>query len=98
MKDKKTVVIDIDGVICKEGHKPVKEVISRLKEIHKKHTIIIFTSRSWYKYKQTKRWLHDHNVLYDELIMGKPGGDVYIDDKNLSINAFCKGRWRENLI
>lgn len=34
------------------------------------------------------QWLAKHNVLYDELIMCKPYGDFYIDDKNLSLSEF----------
>lgn len=94
--DKKIVVIDFDGVICDNGYNPNMEVIQRMNAVWKHHTIIIYTSRSWHKYHKTKTWLSKHDVKYDELIMGKPGGDVFIDDKNLSIKAFVKGRWRES--
>lgn len=33
----------------------------------------------------TKNWLAQNNVPYDELIFGKPYGDVYIDDKALNV-------------
>lgn len=33
----------------------------------------------------TKNWLAQNNVPYDELIFGKPNGDVYIDDKALNV-------------
>lgn len=33
----------------------------------------------------TKNWLAQNNVPYDELVFGKPFGDVYIDDKALNV-------------
>jgi capsule biosynthesis phosphatase len=29
----------------------------------------------------TEEWLHAHQVPYDDLIFGKPYGDMYVDDK-----------------
>lgn len=35
-----------------------------------------------------EEWLKKHNVPCDELIFGKPIGDVYIDDKGMSLDDF----------
>jgi len=35
----------------------------------------------------TKRWLEKWNVCYDELIFGKPYGDVYIDDLGITFTS-----------
>lgn len=36
-------------------------------------------------------WLERHNVLYDELIFGKPYADTYyVDDKAMTIESFLK--------
>lgn len=35
-------------------------------------------------------WLKKNGVNYNELIMGKPYGDYYIDDKNISIDQFLE--------
>ena len=36
----------------------------------------------------TKKWLHEHEVLYDELIFGKPWAMYYVDDKALLPEEF----------
>jgi len=93
----KTYIVDIDGVISKTRHihkftednlrkvKPNKKFIdyfNYLKEF-KKAKIIYFTARPKLSYTWTLKWLKKHNVLFDRLIMGKPLGDYYIDDRNL---------------
>ena len=40
-----------------------------------------------------EKWLYFNDVKYHELIMGKPAGDYYIDDKNLSIDQFVNGEF-----
>jgi len=37
----------------------------------------------------TRFWLEEHSVPYDQLIFGKPYGDVYVDDKAVNANDFC---------
>ena len=85
----------------KEYHKsrPVKSVISIINQLKKNgHIIKIFTARYMgrnnenyrlvkKKYfnrveKQLKKW----NINYDELILGKPSYDYFIDDKCFNIN------------
>jgi len=41
-------------------------------------------------YQFTKEQLAKWGVQYDCLIMGKPSGDVYIDDKGINANDFFK--------
>lgn len=87
----KTYVFDLDGVICSEEKtfersfsKPNSDIISKINALSASgNTIIIFTSRSWAEYRVTKKWLEDNNVSYDELIMGKPIYDYWIDDRSL---------------
>ena len=38
--------------------------------------------------EQIERWLAKHKVPYDELRFGKPLGDIYIDDKAMSLADF----------
>lgn len=38
--------------------------------------------------KVLEDWLHKHKVMYDELIFGKPIGDLYVDDKAMHIDDF----------
>lgn len=64
--------------------------------------IVIFTARGMCTFKGdielveknmrplTEKWLKDNNVPYDELILGKPLGDVYVDDKGMHVDDFAK--------
>ena len=90
--DRKVAVIDLDGTICDERKtferslailKPgAREVINHLYDTDWR--IIIFTARGWAEYEMTLRWLNDNDVHFDELIMGKPIYDLWIDDKAMS--------------
>ena len=37
-----------------------------------------------------EKWLADNNVKYDALIFGKPLGDLYVDDKAMSLDDFLR--------
>ena len=92
---------DIDGTICNDTKgsypeaTPRPEVISKLNELYDAgHTIILHTARGattgidWRKLteEQMKTW----NVKYHRLVMGRPGADVYIDDKCLHVIDFVE--------
>jgi len=68
--------------------KPNKKVIKKINELFEDHVIILHTSRLWHDYDVTVAWLDVHGVKYDQLIMAKPLGDVYVDDKNKSVEEF----------
>lgn len=53
------------------------------------HEIILHTGRHWNHLRITKDQLHG-KVLYTTLIMGKPVGDYYIDDKAIKPEDFLK--------
>ena len=38
----------------------------------------------------TLNWLEQHRIPYDEIVFGKPDGDVYIDDKALTFDSWDK--------
>ena len=83
------LVIDIDGTICTEEKQfsrslanPIEGAIEALREIKaKNHTIILYSSRIWAEYEMTVDWLRKHDIPYDQLILGKPQGDFWIDDR-----------------
>ncbi len=90
---------DCDGVICHtkgtdyEKAEPDPEVINKINWLHEKgHTIKIFTGRGsvskidWRLLTESQlgRW----KVKYDELIMGKPNYDVFVDDLAWNIKDF----------
>lgn len=86
---------------------PIKKNIKTINELYKKgHVIKIFTSRYMgrtnsdvkktnklgYKktYNQLKRW----KLNFNELILGKPRYDVFVDDKSIDF----KNNWAEKII
>lgn len=83
------IIIDMDGTICSEERtysrclaqpkKNAKETINSLYE--QGHTIIIYSARTWVEYEMTVDWLKRYGIKYHQLIMGKPVGDVWIDDR-----------------
>ena len=82
---------------------PIQSVINKINLLYEEgHYIILFTARNMKTFngdinkihEVTKpileKWLQDNGVRYNELIFGKPFCDVYVDDKNLSIEEFLK--------
>jgi capsule biosynthesis phosphatase len=83
--------------------KPYKAVIARMKRLREYGwKIKIFTARGMIRYggyvqlielnmrKMTEQWLKDNDVPYDELIFGKPVGDLYVDDKGANVSEFAE--------
>lgn len=82
--------------------KPVNQVIMTLQALKDKHGayIIIYTARGMKTFRgslnkiierydlETRRWLEENKVPFDELVFGKPSGDVYIDDKALNVKEW----------
>ena len=93
----KTYVFDIDGTICSNTNgkyelaSPYNERINYINDLYKKGNIIkYFTARGtttgidWHDL--TKRQLNEWGAFYHELILGKPHGDIYVDDKGFNCN------------
>lgn len=81
--------------------KPIYEVVEKMRMLHQKgDKIIISTARHMGTTKGnlglinarvsklTIDWLDKYEVPYDEIYFGKPLGDYYVDDKNMSIEDF----------
>ena len=92
---------DIDGTLCNDSQgnypeaTPRPEVISKLNKLYDAgHTIILHTARGattgadWQEL--TERQLKAWNVKYHRLIMGRPGADVYIDDKCIHVSEWLQ--------
>lgn len=89
MSRPKTIMVDMDGVLCSEEsfhNRPLarpmdgaKEALAQLRAAG--HTVIVYTARGWGEYRITKHWLDTHGFEYDGLHMGKPVADVWIDDR-----------------
>jgi len=91
--------IDLDNTLCftKDGDyinsTPIIERISYINELKmQRHYITIWTARgakSGIDHKElTLKQLAEWNVQYDELLMGKPDYDIYIDDKSFNVDSF----------
>jgi|TARA_R100000049_G_C1956778_1_gene114062 uncharacterized HAD superfamily protein len=89
MKKKLKIVCDIDGVLCENNHvpylrkKPFNKEINILRQLYRSgHKIILYTARRRRFVKNTRKWLKKHNVLFHKLVMEKPKGHIYIDDRS----------------
>ena len=93
-------VIDIDGTICEEKRqfsrslaKPLPNAVRSLKVLKKKGCILIlYSARTWAEYEMTLNWLESHDIPFDQLILGKPEGDYWIDDRAIKYT-----NWKEVL-
>ncbi len=85
------IIVDLDGTICTEEKtfsrslaKPIDGAIESINKLYDMgHTIIIYSARTWMEYEMTVDWLKKHQIKFHQLIMGKPIGDVWIDDRAL---------------
>ena len=94
------MIIDLDGTICSEekqfsrslaiANKGAKEALQKIRD--KGHTIIIYSARTWAEYELTIDWLKKNNIPFDQLILGKPQGDYWIDDRAIEYD-----NWEEIL-
>ena len=97
-----TWCFDVDGTLCSDtdgdypSAVPKPDVIAKINKLYDAgNTIILFTGRGattgldWHELTeaQMKAW----NVKHHRLIMGKPGGDVYVDDKCIHVSDFIQG-------
>lgn len=98
------ICFDIDGVIADGSKEevyseaagwnfskchpivPTVGLIKKLKEYGCE--IFLNTARFEDDREVTEKWLAEHGVPYDKLLMEKPHADLYIDDKNYP-RAFC---------
>ena len=81
--------------------KPYFDRIQKINELYDSgHTIILFTARGMGRsdnnrakayeqfYDLTLEQISKWNVKFHKLILGKPSGDIYIDDKGINANEF----------
>ncbi len=92
----RTYVFDIDGTICTntfgqyKNAEPYIDNINKINALYSEGNYIkYFTARGsstgidWYEF--TKNQLRSWGAKYHELILGKPEGDIYIDDKGKNV-------------
>ena len=92
------LIIDLDGTICSEEKQfsrtlatPLDGAVMALQKLKSQgNTIIIYSARTWAEYEMTIEWLKENEVPFDQLILGKPQGDYWIDDRALRFDSWEK--------
>ncbi|MDO5571746.1 MAG: hypothetical protein Q4F97_09840 [Bacteroidales bacterium] len=87
------IIVDLDGTLCQEMRqfsrclaKAKPEAVKTINALYDEgNTIIIYTARTWAEYEMTIDWLKNNNVKYNQLFMGKPIGDVWLDDRAMPV-------------
>ena len=92
-------IVDIDNTICKTvdsdypNSVPLYGRIAKINELWRNGNMIIYhTARGansgvdWTEL--TKKQLQEWGCLYDELRMGKPAYDIWIDDKAINSEVY----------
>jgi mannose-6-phosphate isomerase-like protein (cupin superfamily) len=93
------VFFDLDNTLCNtegnnyEKSKPIIERINYVNNLKEDgNYITIWTARgstTGINYKDlTIKQLQEWGVKYDNLLMGKPSYDIYIDDKSFNVDSF----------
>ena len=90
------IIIDMDGTICTEERmhsrsmaKPLDNAVESVNSLYdEEHTIIIYSARTWMEYEMTVDWLSRHGIKYHQLMLGKPVGDVWIDDRAITCDGW----------
>jgi len=95
----KKYFIDLDNTLCVTinsdylNSKPIMERINYVNELKNQgHYITIWTARGSKSgvdhMDLTKNQLDEWGVNYDNLVIGKPDYDIYIDDKSFNVEQF----------
>ena len=95
------IFVDIDNTLCETENsnytqsKPIKDRIEKVNKLKDEgNKITIWTARGQTSgidhTELTKKQLSDWGVKYDELLMGKPSYDLYIDDKSINVDKYWK--------
>ena len=92
------IVIDLDGTILEEKAKLDKasavpllgavEAVNKLYEMG--HVIIIYSARADSDLELTLEQLSKFGVKYHNLVLGKPTGDIFIDDRAFTFTDWGK--------
>ena len=98
-----TKAIDFDY----DGSEPIQERIDVVNRLYNEgHTIIMQTARGMGRFKNnpqlaiqnfyamTAEQLNNWGVKYHALFLGKPAGDIYIDDKGIKDEDFFRNELR----
>lgn len=104
----KKFFFDLDNTLCfteNSDYKNSQPIIERIRYLNdlknKGHEITIWTARgatSGIDHKElTVQQLLEWGVKYDNLLMGKPNYDIYIDDKSFNVDTYLPVPKENNL-
>ena len=90
------IIIDIDGTVCTEEReysrslaKPLPDAANSVNKLYDEgHTIVFYSARSWKEFEMTTDWLQRNGFKYHQLVLGKPIGDVWIDDRAITFDGW----------
>jgi hydroxymethylpyrimidine pyrophosphatase-like HAD family hydrolase len=90
------IIIDLDGTICTEEKTfsrslavPLDGAIETINKLYDSgNTIIIYSARTWMEFEMTANWLNKFQIKYHQLVLGKPIGDLWIDDRAINFNGW----------
>ena len=97
--EKLVIAVDMDGTLTTdtcftpkecETAKPNQKIINWVARKSRGNFIIIYTARRDDLIPDTLRWLRRHNVRFDAISNNKMVADIYIDDRNLTIEQVLK--------
>jgi len=91
-------VIDLDGTLCTEEltfsrclADPLVGAVEAMRLLKASGaTLIIYSARTWAEYEMTTAWLGKHGIPYDQLVLGKPIGDYWIDDRAIRFTSWSE--------
>jgi len=91
--EERTVCIDLDFTLCThEGDytlaQPVEGAQEALRALREAGWVIVVqTARHFNHWKTTVDWLAHHDLVYDQLVFGKPPARVYVDDRAIRFDG-----------
>ncbi|MBA7694875.1 hypothetical protein ES703_103490 [subsurface metagenome] len=91
------IVIDLDGTILEEmgEHErsralPLARAVEGVNTLYEMgHTIIIYTARTYRELELTLSQLQQYGIKYHHLVLGKPVGDIFVDDRAISFTDWA---------
>ena len=92
-----TYVFDIDGTICSlsggdyKSAEPYHDRIKKINDLYDEgHTITFHTARGMGRYSNNRSLAESEFWTFTrrQLMLGKPSGDIYIDDKGIKDEDF----------
>jgi len=98
---RRVLIIDIDGTICTkvpvgeyDKADPLPGAVEAMNHLREAgFRIFFYSSRHFIHWDVTTKWLRDNGFEYEGLILNKPLGMYYIDDKAIRFG----GDWKEIL-